>query len=274
MKEVLVQPSSYSPPPSGEEAQLTAEDESGGSFSRQQLTGGGEIGGGYRHVLAPQACEDELYFLKYGDEHYVESTIPMRFKLIDNRGVTCHYITSFLIYNRRGERLVSIESLSTSSRSSSYIAYGFLMTPAMITSPAGDRLAQLWTRCKDRKILQLGLSSKHIAEADMPYPVRIEFTEWLMDYGALPTDKPAIWLISKERSYYRLEYPAERYRSIFSPIKIKFDISSRVFKTLQVYPLMSLHDLCKLFCTSTEKITNPQDTKSDPSSTTSASTLR
>lgn len=68
------------------------------------------------------------------------------------------------------------------------------------------------------------------------YPVRVELAEWCIDYGQEPCNVPFIWLISRWDVYYRLEKPAGRYIPTFSTAKMKFEVSTRVIKTLQYCP--------------------------------------
>lgn len=61
-----------------------------------------------KHPLAPPGTP--VYF-KYGEEHYPEETIPDAYTYTESDGTVCRYITNFLVYNKRGERLLPIEVL-------------------------------------------------------------------------------------------------------------------------------------------------------------------
>lgn len=55
----------------------------------------------------------QVYF-KYGEEHYPEETVPPEYTFTETDGTVCRYITNFLVYNKRGERLLPIEVLVSS----------------------------------------------------------------------------------------------------------------------------------------------------------------
>lgn len=187
-----------------------------------------------KHLLAPPGTE--AYF-KYGDEHYPESTVPPSFTLTDDNGHCCRYISNFLVYNKRGERLLPIEGLG-SARGPALSLYGQLISTAALRM--GDRGRQLYSAKSKKKRDLSGLGK------DAPYPVRVELDKWQIEYGPFPSERPAIWLVSSSGCYYRLEQPAGRYKSTFASIKVKFDVASRILKTLQLAPTTSLAELCDL----------------------------
>lgn len=172
----------------------------------------------------------------------------------------CRYITNFLVYNKRGERLLPIEVLDQ-PRHAALVLYGSLL-PAAAMSQNSSRI-----RKRDGELdldsvrpgkkrgagsgANTGVSKRHTAGgsahgregggsrggvAAQTYPVRVELAEWCIDYGQEPDNVPFIWLISRWDVYYRLEKPAGRYIPTFATAKMKFEVSTRVIKTLQHRP--------------------------------------
>lgn len=84
-----------------------------------------------------------------------------------------------------------------------------------------------------------------------PYPIRVELSEWCIDYGQEPHNVPYIWLISRWDVYYRLEKPAGRYIPTFSTAKMKFEVSTRVIKTLQWRPEFPYREMVDLLSAAT-----------------------
>lgn len=210
-----------------------------------------------KHPLAPFATP--VYF-KYGEEHYPEETVPPEYTFTETDGTVCRYITNFLVYNKRGERLLPIEVLDQ-PRHGALVLYGSLL-PATTMSQENSRLGK---REGDGELEKMrggkkrgvgshntttGLSKRHTSNGTgsshmndssrlnvtQTYPVRVELAEWCIDYGQEPSNVPFIWLISRWDVYYRLEKPAGRYIPTFATAKMKFEVSTRVIKTLQHQP--------------------------------------
>lgn len=188
-----------------------------------------------KHPLAPAWTE---VYHKYGEEHYPESTIPDTFTLRDENGHLCRYITHFLVYNRRGERIQSIEGLDAAKLKWNLVLYGHLLS--VYSMRKGPENPSLKTKKAKMSVLNTGPNA--------PYPIRVELTKWQIEFGPYPFDKPSIWLISTTNAFYRLEKPAGRYRSTFQTLKGKCDIAARVLKTLQLNPLTPLQDIVCLIC--------------------------
>lgn len=163
-----------------------------------------------KHNLAPQGTP--VYF-KYGEEHYPEETIPDPFTFTENDGTVCRYITNFLVYNKRGERLLPIEVLDQ-PRHGALVLYGSLLPASSVGSPndmenPGKRTNNSRNVSNnsryDTRRRNGSLKSKrrqyHNPDDDgpshVPYPVRIELSEWCIDYGQEPQNVPFIWLISR-----------------------------------------------------------------------------
>lgn len=65
-----------------------------------------------RHLVRPYYHQISLQvYFKYGEEHYPEETVPPEYTFTETDGTVCRYITNFLVYNKRGERLLPIEVL-------------------------------------------------------------------------------------------------------------------------------------------------------------------
>ncbi|EZG43333.1 cytosine specific DNA methyltransferase replication foci domain protein [Gregarina niphandrodes] len=69
-----------------------------------------------------------------------------------------------------------------------------------------------------------------------PYPVRAELESLWIDYGVDPMQPASFWLVSKQDVYYHLEVPANRYAAVCEPALIKYHLTARVIKTLQLNP--------------------------------------
>ncbi|XP_053993202.1 uncharacterized protein LOC128884138 [Hylaeus volcanicus] len=210
-----------------------------------------------KHPLAPFATP--VYF-KYGEEHYPEETVPPEYTFTETDGTVCRYITNFLVYNKRGERLLPIEVLDQ-PRHGALVLYGSLL-PATTMSQENSRLGKRGGDVELEKMrggkkrgvgsgnTTTGLSKRHTSNGTgsthindssrmnvtQTYPVRVELAEWCIDYGQEPSNVPFIWLISRWDVYYRLEKPAGRYIPTFATAKMKFEVSTRVIKTLQHQP--------------------------------------
>ncbi|KAF8817780.1 hypothetical protein IE077_001495, partial [Cardiosporidium cionae] len=61
-----------------------------------------------RHPMVPPGTH---MWIKYGEEHYPEEVTPPDYTWIEMDGTVCSYITDFLLYNNKGERLLPVESL-------------------------------------------------------------------------------------------------------------------------------------------------------------------
>lgn len=203
-----------------------------------------------KHPLAPPGIP--VYF-KYGEEHYPEETVPPEYTFTETDGTVCRYITNFLVYNKRGERLLPIEVLDQ-PRHAALVLYGSLLPATAMSQGARDadtlrgrkRTApppptaaakrQNVGRRKGDNDTQVRWPSDHRGSGTQTYPVRVELAEWCIDYGQEPSNVPFIWLISRWDVYYRLEKPAGRYISTFATAKMKFEVATRVIKTLQYRP--------------------------------------
>lgn len=226
-----------------------------------------------KHPLAPPGTP--VYF-KYGEEHYPEETVPPEYTFTEADGTVCRYITNFLVYNKRGERLLPVEVLDQ-PRHAALVLYGSLLPAAAMAAQgiAGQRrsstteegydqndkggpdgrgkrqrpgtsaavalpskrhvgLSRDTTRQNRRRSSSEGGGSYGVMT--QTYPVRVELAEWCIDYGQEPSNVPFIWLISRWDVYYRLEKPAGRYISTFATAKMKFEVSTRIIKTLQHRP--------------------------------------
>eukprot|EP01053_Blabericola_migrator_P009523 Blabericola_migrator_1__9522@NODE_517_length_7921_cov_221_621976_g395_i0_p1_GENE_NODE_517_length_7921_cov_221_621976_g395_i0NODE_517_length_7921_cov_221_621976_g395_i0_p1_ORF_typecomplete_len886_score166_30DNMT1RFD/PF12047_8/1_3e16CAF20/PF17052_5/6_2e03CAF20/PF17052_5/0_035_NODE_517_length_7921_cov_221_621976_g395_i039366593 len=200
-----------------------------------------------KHPLAPPGTP--VYF-KYGEEHYPEETIPDVYTYTESDGTICRYITNFLVYNKRGERLLPIEVLDQ-PRHGALVLYGSLLPSESMGNASADSSGRSVTRQASRaRVDRRRGSNKRRGDDETsthpPYPVRVELSEWCIDYGQEPQNVPFIWLISRWDVYYRLEKPAGRYIPTFASAKLKFEVSTRVIKCLQYRPDYSYREMVDL----------------------------
>ncbi|CRH01441.1 conserved Plasmodium protein, unknown function [Plasmodium relictum] len=73
--------------------------------------------------------------------------------------------------------------------------------------------------------------------------VRVIIKEWYIDYGIYPNCVPYIYVVSQNNNRYRLDKPLDKYYDIFTNVRLKFEITTRILKTLQVYPHISYDKL-------------------------------
>lgn len=204
-----------------------------------------------KHHLAPEGTP---VFFKYGEEHYTEESVPDDYTFTESDGTVCRYITNFLVYNKRGERLLPIEVLDQ-PRHGALVLYGSLLPASAmgrglkpaVENEAGNRSARKSSHRSRRGEEDIGMG--HAS----PYPTRVELSEWCIDYGQEPQNVPFIWLISRWDVYYRLEKPAGRYIPTFASAKMKFEVSTRVIKTLQWDPIIPYRDLVELLTAATRQ---------------------
>lgn len=104
----------------------------------------------------------------------------------------------------------------------------------------------------DRFMAEKGIHSGSVS-INQTYPVRVELAEWCIDYGQEASNIPFIWLISRWDVYYRLEKPAGRYIPTFLTAKMKFEVSTRVIKTLQYNPSTEFRPLVELLTAATRE---------------------
>eukprot|EP01054_Gregarina_sp_Poly1_P000633 Gregarina_sp_Poly_1__632@NODE_114_length_13862_cov_162_782240_g101_i0_p2_GENE_NODE_114_length_13862_cov_162_782240_g101_i0NODE_114_length_13862_cov_162_782240_g101_i0_p2_ORF_typecomplete_len765_score128_84DNMT1RFD/PF12047_8/1_6e16DNMT1RFD/PF12047_8/5_9e03_NODE_114_length_13862_cov_162_782240_g101_i062908584 len=208
-----------------------------------------------KHPLAPPGSP---VFFKYGEEHYPEETVPDVFTCKESDGTVCRYITNFLVYNKRGERLLPIEVLDQ-PRHGALVLYGSLLPSETIvnTNVSTDSSGRSGVRPLRSRIDKRRGSIKRRGDDDNstppPYPVRVELSEWCIDYGQSPQNVPFIWLISRWENYYRLEKPAGRYIPTFGSAKLKFEVCTRVIKCLQLRPEYSYKEMVDLLTASSRQ---------------------
>lgn len=192
----------------------------------------------------PLASKGTPVYFKYGEEHYPEETVPDVYTFTESDGTVCRYITNFLVYNKRGERLLPIEVLDQ-PRHGALVLYGSLLPASGIGVSQNERLPSPSSgEAKSDKKKARRLEEDCAPHA--PYPIRIELAEWCIDYGQEPQNVPFVWLISRWDVYYRLEKPAGRYIPTFATAKMKFEVSTRVVKTLQWRPDVPYRELVNL----------------------------
>ncbi|KEP67721.1 UNVERIFIED_CONTAM: hypothetical protein HHA_228120 [Hammondia hammondi] len=307
--------------------------------------------GGSNRPQHPLVHASTPSWVKYGEEHYPEEAVPIEYQWVEDDGTCCCYVTDFLLYNKKGERLLQVETLDQDELADVAL-YGKLVHVALVHPPEALEARKHPTACqvyphlqqrrrhqnssRGRKHLQTPedepasqqvspragsalprdgdredrqardgdnawraegdstVSSqaredgekkeeKLLIEGDKetgsgaatpslggrkvlrkrggmlhhPYitpkiprpfrtfPVRVDLTEWMIDYGKSASQTPYVWLVSSLNRYYRLEKPAGRYAPVLQSLKYKFEVASRVIKQLSVnhlYPYQELVD--------------------------------
>ncbi|CBZ54097.1 Chloroquine resistance marker protein, related [Neospora caninum Liverpool] len=325
-------------------------------FSPLQSAGGSASAGatGSNRPQHPLVHASTPSWVKYGEEHYPEEAVPIEYQWIEDDGTCCCYVTDFLLYNKKGERLLQVETLDQDELADVAL-YGKLVHVALVHPPEALEARKHPTACqvyphllqqrrrqnslrgrkhqatedesvsqqvspraaasvlpkegdkdkqgregdsgawrsegdsatsyssqredgdkKEEKLLgdgekevggsgaatpSLGTGRKvlrkrggmlhhpcitpKIPRPFRTFPVRVDLTEWMIDYGKSASQTPYVWLVSSLNRYYRLEKPAGRYAPVLQSLKYKFEVASRVIKQLSVnrlYPYQELVD--------------------------------
>ncbi|EPR62346.1 hypothetical protein TGGT1_228120 [Toxoplasma gondii GT1] len=307
--------------------------------------------GGSNRPQHPLVHASTPSWVKYGEEHYPEEAVPIEYQWVEDDGTCCCYVTDFLLYNKKGERLLQVETLDQDELADVAL-YGKLVHVALVHPPEALEARKHPTACqvyphlqqrkrhqnssrgrkhlqtpedepasqqvspragsalprdgdkedrqardgdnawradgdsavrsqpredgekKEEKLLVEGeketasgaatpsLGSRKVLRKrggmlHHPYitpkiprpfrtfPVRVDLTEWMIDYGKSASQTPYVWLVSSLNRYYRLEKPAGRYAPVLQSLKYKFEVASRVIKQLSVnhlYPYQELVD--------------------------------
>ncbi|PFH34994.1 hypothetical protein BESB_058810 [Besnoitia besnoiti] len=317
-------------------------------FFASPLQGAGATGAtaGSNRPQHPLVHASTPCWVKYGEEHYPEEAVPIEYQWVEDDGTCCCYVTDFLLYNKKGERLLQVETLDQDELADVAL-YGKLVHVALVHPPEALEARKHPTACqvyphllqqrrrqqnpRSRRNLQAtpeddgaaqasprsplaagprdggdksagaeresagrggaegdqtpiqggreegerkedgksagdegaGTSSlggkkvfrkrggmlhhpfitPKIPRAFRTFPVRVDLTEWTIDYGKSSSQTPYVWLISSLNRYYRLEKPAGRYAPVLQSLKYKFEVASRVIKQLSVdrlYPYQEL----------------------------------
>ncbi|EZG72759.1 cytosine specific DNA methyltransferase replication foci domain protein [Gregarina niphandrodes] len=187
----------------------------------------------------PKAPANVIPVSKYGEEHYPEESVPADYTMVDDLGRKCRYILVFLVYNHKGERLQRISHINQSAAKSQPLTlFGHLIPVDALTDRGAQQVKSILKSKRRRDYTAMG--------ALAPYPVVAYLEELVLEYGQRPFDCPAMWLRSRGGVYYRLEEPAGRYKKLFGEEKRRFDVCTRLLKTLQIQPTLHLEELINL----------------------------
>eukprot|EP01054_Gregarina_sp_Poly1_P003015 Gregarina_sp_Poly_1__3014@NODE_1847_length_3213_cov_87_893516_g1199_i0_p2_GENE_NODE_1847_length_3213_cov_87_893516_g1199_i0NODE_1847_length_3213_cov_87_893516_g1199_i0_p2_ORF_typecomplete_len199_score16_32_NODE_1847_length_3213_cov_87_893516_g1199_i0153749 len=143
------------------------------------------------HPMAPRGAH---IFMKYGEQYYSEDAVPENFTVRDDKDNVCRFVSSFLVYNRKGERLARLER--TFPGGQHVCLYGALLPFACISNPEQGRVVR--QNLKRRKHRRVPFPS-HLT----PFPVKLDIVGYNFDYGKYPTSHPHIWVKSVSDHWYR-----------------------------------------------------------------------
>eukprot|EP01056_Protomagalhaensia_sp_Gyna25_P005959 Protomagalhaensia_sp_Gyna_25__5958@NODE_91_length_5343_cov_32_408937_g70_i0_p2_GENE_NODE_91_length_5343_cov_32_408937_g70_i0NODE_91_length_5343_cov_32_408937_g70_i0_p2_ORF_typecomplete_len462_score60_20DNMT1RFD/PF12047_8/4_4e12_NODE_91_length_5343_cov_32_408937_g70_i014442829 len=194
------------------------------------------------------SIEEPRVFMKYGDSYYHEEDVPPAYTVLDGQRNTCRFVSSFLVYNRKGERLTRLDVLPRAEdnlpshlleTAATLCLFGALLPYLCIQQPEiGKLVRRNLERRKHRR--------QDLPPPQMPFPARIQITQYRFDYGQQPSDPPYMWVKSTAGIWYRLETPAGRYETNFADLALRFEIASKFLKTLQADQNTSFHEMTNL----------------------------
>uniref|UniRef100_A0A0G4FYS3 Uncharacterized protein n=1 Tax=Chromera velia CCMP2878 TaxID=1169474 RepID=A0A0G4FYS3_9ALVE len=166
------------------------------------------------------------------------------FRLIDRDGTKLHVITEFVLQDCE-DRSVPLESLEGSE--TALVLSGQLMSFFSPANPYRKQREIKMTGAKreETAVQEGGLVfahniaptraavAVHFPSPSHPVNVSIEVREWCFDYGEEKRDVPVMWLVSCDgRSWFRLLHPSPKYRQVCASARLKFDICTRIVRTL------------------------------------------
>ncbi|CAA9989664.1 conserved Plasmodium protein, unknown function [Plasmodium knowlesi strain H] len=72
---------------------------------------------------------------------------------------------------------------------------------------------------------------------------RIVIKEWYIDYGTSASITPYIYVVSENDNRYKLDRVHDKYYSTFTNVRLKFEVTTRIVKSLQAYPNITYKEL-------------------------------